>query len=304
MESKKINIQDVYDVQHYTWDGKSRPDIQNYTFPWLAYSTKHLSKLASKSLSAREYAREQLKVATDRYNADLDLWNETDSRSYNSPISQSSRFEDAGYNLGYLYSQVESGNTSSGYDGAFSDFEPENIEDIDYLSAFTDTISAVTSTLVDLLDSGVKAYEIIKLTPQKFENLYQDASLKSIQSSWLSFLQDYGVDDDGNIIRMKTSKGGLTSIYGDNGSSLQLTQFITDLTGSKMSNSDLSAWLKYCDKIYSASAAEDDTFIKDANKWVDDQDWKPFLKLLAKFMFNLSNSAKASIGFSVRPNKK
>lgn len=307
MANEKINVKDVYDIKHYSWDGKSRPVLENYTNPWLAYSSQGSpsNMFYKKRYGAITYAQNQLKTAIDQYNSDLDFWNEADSRSYNSPISQTSRFEDAGYNLGYLYNQVDSGNTSSGYNGAFSDMEPNETTNMDNpIETAMSVISTVSSTLVGLLDSGVKAYEIIKLTPQKFENLFHDSSLKSIQASWANFLQSYGVDEAGDIIPLRSDQGGFTAHYGDNGLSFQLSQFITDLSGSKMSNNDLSTWLKYCDKIYSASAAEDDTFIKDANEWVDGQDWKPFLKLLAKFMFNLSNSAKASVGVSVRPNKK
>lgn len=272
------DLSGVYNIAPYSWDGRERPNLANYTAPWQNYASNVDAQWNTKKWrnyqNAVNYARDQLKIAQEQYNADLDYWNERDSREYNDPLSQTNRYKEAGYNLGYLYGSVESGNTSSGYSGSSSEIQ-------DFGSAapekgLDDAVGIVTGSLrvvTDLAKSGVDLAKMpseIALNVWRKNESVQRGTVLSLQNMWTNFLRT--TDKDGN--------------YVDDLSKSLSFAFEQERFGQiNFSNSQMQSFLKHCDKIYQNQSTDIrkelmqdvDNIIKD----VDNDVVSAILRLLA-----------------------
>lgn len=260
------DLSGVYNVTPYSWDGKERPNLADYTAPWQEYASKVDSQWNTEKWrdyqNSVNYARDQLKIAQEQYNADLDFWNERDSRDYNDPVSQTNRYKEAGYNLGYLYGSVDSGNTSSGYAGS-----PAQIEDFGSDApekGLDDAVGIVTGALrvvTDLAKSGVDLAkmpsEIALNKWRKSESIQRGLSL-SLQNAWTQFLRS--VDKDGK----QTDDFSKSLAF-----ALEQVRF----GQIDLSNSQMQSFLKYCDKIYENQSTDiRKELMKDADNIIKDID--------------------------------
>lgn len=197
----------IYNTENYVWDGTSRPNVNDYVKPWARYANlEEKNSLYSKNRhynSAVKYAKTMLQAAISQYENDLAFWNEQDERSYTSPMSQSQRYEDAGYNLGYMYSQVDSGNSAVGYGQQSSD-----IESNDTSNKSVEQITKVVSTALNLATSLAKTassigvdltqIDVNKANSNYLYSLAQKANAEQtyidLQSSWFKYLRDHKPD--------------------------------------------------------------------------------------------------------------
>lgn len=281
------DLSGVYNVTPYSWDGNERPNLSDYTSPWQNYASKVDAKWNTKKWrdyqSAVNYARDQLKIAQEQYNADLDYWNERDSRDYNDPLSQTNRFKEAGYNLGYLYGSVESGNTSSGYNGS-----PAQMEDFGSDAPekdLSDAVTIVTGALravTDLAKTGVDLAKMpseIALTKFRTKEVAESANLKSLERNWLAFLRGVTVD------------GKDTDVY-SNSFAFALEQ--SRLGQINLSNQQMQSFVKYCDNIYKNQGTDiRKELMQDVDKLIEGVDSdavKAILRLLA--IMSMSSAEK------------
>lgn len=187
----------IYDVTPYQWDGHSRPNVDDYTAPWLHMASKTMYKFtatrARKNFNAQvTYAKNQLEQALAQYQADYDVWSEMDERNYTSQSAQKQRYEEAGFNLGYLYNQVDSGNSAVGYSNPDVSFEPnDNVGDnLGGVNMIVDTISSVASIALGAVSAGIS---IAKLPSVLMESGMRSALLAE-QASWQKILRSVGPD--------------------------------------------------------------------------------------------------------------
>lgn len=272
------DLSGVYNVTPYSWNGNERPNLSDYTSPWQNYASKVDAQWNTDSWrkyqNAVNYARDQLKIAQEQYNADLDYWNERDSRDYNDPVSQTNRYKEAGYNLGYLYGSVESGNTSSGYAGS-----PANIEEFGSDSpekGLDDAVGIVTGALRVVTDLAKSGVDLAKMPSEIALNKWRRAESQerglalTLQNQWTKILRDYNKDG---------------SQVWDFTKSLAFALDQAKLGQIDLSNQQIQSFLKYCDKIYenqSTDISKDlmqdvDNIIKD----VDSTAGRAILRLLA-----------------------
>lgn len=272
------DLSGVYNVTPYSWDGNVRPNLADYTAPWQEYASKVDAQWNTKKWrnyqNAVNYARDQLKIAQEQYNADLDFWNERDSRDYNDPVSQTNRYKEAGYNLGYLYGSVQSGNTSSGYAGSPSQMEEFGSDAP--AKSLDDAVGIVTGALrvvTDLAKSGVDLAkmpsEIALNEWRKSESIQRGQSL-SLQNLWTQFLRD-------------TDKDGRQS--DDMSKSLAFALEQGRFGQIDLSNSQMQSFLKYCDKIYENQSTDiRKELMQDVDNIINDVDSngvRAILRLLA-----------------------
>lgn len=274
------DLSGVYNVTPYEWDGKERPNLSDYTEPWLVYASKSDAKWYTKKgiayQNAVNFARDRLKIAEQQYNADLDFWNERDSRDYNDPLSQTNRYTEAGYNLGYLYGSVESGNTSSGYNGSssnMSDFGSDAPE-----KDLTDAVEIVTGAVrivTDLAETGIdlsKTPTDKAFTKWRTTESFQRGMALSLQNQWTNILRDF--DKDGNSVDDYTK-------------SLSFALEQSRLGQIELSNKQMTSFLEHCDDIYKNQATDiRKDLMEDIDKMlegVDSDGVKAVLRLLAIF---------------------
>lgn len=281
------DLSGVYNVTSYSWDGNDRPNLADYTAPWQNYASKVDAKWNTKNWreyqNAVNYARDQLKIAQEQYNADLDFWNERDSRDYNDPVSQTNRYKEAGYNLGYLYGSVESGNTSSGYNGSPAQMDEFGSEAPE--KDITDAVGIVTGALrvvTDLAKTGVdlaKTPSEIALNQWRKVESIERGQVLSLQNVWTNILRDF--DKDGNET-------------GDFSKSLAFALEQARLGQIDLSNSQMQSFLKYCDDIYENQSTDiRKDLMQDVDNLingVDSDSVRAVLRLLA--IFSMSRAEK------------
>lgn len=182
MGRKKDVIQGVQSAQSYSWDGTSRPQLSDYTEPWANYANLDLYQNPYKFSRKQKFndsvllARTMMDIATAQYKDDLAYWQEQDTRAYNSPVAASSRFEDAGFNMGYMYSKVDAG-YSDGY--AQNDYSPYVNEGRNDENERAQKVMSVVSSAHQIA-SGVLSQGIsLRKVPYEINKLIQDANLSS-----------------------------------------------------------------------------------------------------------------------------
>lgn len=190
----------------YVWDGHSRPNVNDYTAPWAKTASKSTYKYAW-TKSRREhnqavtYAKNQLQAALAQYDADLSYWQEQDERRYTSQASQAQRYEDAGFNMGYVYGSVDNGNSAVGYNPSSSDFNPADneVDDIGGVKLIVDCVTNALSLVTPLIQSGIS----LKKLPHEIEqikagtsNLKAQAGLAEVHTQLQSFLQSHDMNGD------------------------------------------------------------------------------------------------------------
>lgn len=298
----------IYGTSSYSWDGKERPKLDDYVAPWAAVASMTPSKWSTKRGNAKNsaitYAKNMMQNAIDQYNSDVDYWNEQDARRYNSPSSQSERYEDAGYNMGYLYGSVTSGNTQSGYSAPDANSDVQDNEAPE--SLVTEVVLPMIDTLGKLTQQGVDiwktAKEIGRIEAQT--DLYSNQSLESVyrgkkasaettmleaQKEWYLFLRNtrpdgYPVDD----------------AYGHNPKYEQSLAFLSESLGYDIDSAeyqDLSSWLQYCDKAYKNQTTDP---MKDVFQDIDNSSMPDAVKQTLKVLAYWASSG----GVGVRANYK
>lgn len=281
----------IYDTSPYVWNGENRPLISDYIGPWNEVASMTPSKWATAAGNTRNsaitYAKNMMQNAISQYNSDLDFWNEQDSRRYNSPASQSERFEDAGYNMGYLYGQVSSGNTNSGYNSpdASSDVQQNDAPD----SLVSEVVLPMINTLGSLANQGVDIWRTVKdigrIEQQKHlyyaqtaESLSRgrkasnEATLVRAQYEWYDFLRHTTpsgepISSDGDIPRYQDSLAFLA----------ESLNYDIDSAEYK----DLQTWLNYCDKAYNNETTQP---MKDVFQDIDSSDMPDAVKTTLKVL--------------------
>lgn len=235
----------IYDTQPYSWDGSSRPNIDDYIAPWADKANETTYSLAwSKKRKEHNaevnYARTMLEAATAKYNSDLAFWQEKDSRAYNSQSSQLQRYEDAGFNVGYLYGQIESGNTSSGYSSPDASLSrPDTSDNGDKtLKAVASVVGTALSVVTSLARTGI---DIIK-APFEIASLKNNNEAIELSNQWQKVLRS--MDKDGNSVR-DVAKSLAFSLQ-----ALSQKQGEQSLSIGEKELKRLESFIKYCDKIY------------------------------------------------------
>lgn len=185
------NKTEYYTPKPYVWDGKSRPNVNDYLSPWVdmasrtkynftgSYYKKHVNAMIT-------YAQNQLKAAQAQYDNDVAFWNERDERSYTTQASQAQRYEDAGFNMGYMYSQVDNGNSAVGYNQPQSDFEPTENKG-DELGGFKlvfDIVSSALTVGTALVKTGIS----LKKLPEELRLLRNQGDLAWYQGHYYNEL--------------------------------------------------------------------------------------------------------------------
>lgn len=203
----------IYATESYAWDGKSRPNVNNYLSPWSKYANmEKVNSLYKKNRhldSAINYAKTQLEAALAQYKDDLAFWNERDERDYTDQSSQRQRYEDAGFNMGYMYSSVDSGNSAVGYNQGDASLTPNDTSNksVEQSKRVAEVVSGAFSLATNLVKSG---YDI-KLTDarsaladwQKIESMTRGKAL-SLQNQWMQILRS--VDENGHDVGEDFSK--------------------------------------------------------------------------------------------------
>lgn len=187
----------IYDVPSYVWDGKSRPNIDDYTRPWSQKASDSMYSWAftdyRKAHNAEiTYAKNKLNDAIAQYENDLAFWNEMDERWYTSQASQAQRYEDAGFNLGYLYDKIDSGNSAVGYAQGDSQYTPA--ENYANEGEIVKTVSSVISSCVGVVSSLINAGVNLAQLPARIKQMTAAGELTSIQANWQRVLQSVGTD--------------------------------------------------------------------------------------------------------------
>ena len=262
----------IYDTQSYHWDGQSRPNLEDYISPWASKANESTYSLAwSKSRKNHNaqvnYARTMLEAATAQYNADLEYWQEHDSRFYNSQSSQMQRYEDAGFNMGYLYGQIESGNTSSGYNSPNAELSRPQTEDNGdkTLQAVASVVGTAFSIVTSLSRAGI---DIIKL-PSEMSALRNNNEAVKLSNDWNKILRS--IDKDGKRVSdvaksLAFSLEALTQRQGEQ--SIQI--------GEKELKR-LESFLQYCGKIYENQSTNPTAeVVKGIQQFINSMDFSVF----------------------------
>lgn len=266
MAYEKITVSDVTSVSPYEWDGNTRPQIDNYIAPWSDYASRFEYKSAGTSKkkehnSAIAYAKNRMQAAMKQYQEDLAFWNERDERNYTSQLSQVQRYEDAGFNLGYLYGNVDSGNSAVGYDQGDASFTPSDVsgDETRGLDLAVDIVSAAVSVVSSLAKTGIDLvklpFETALLQWQKTD-IIQSGLAKSLQNQWTQFLRD------------TTVEGKHTD---DMSKSLAFAFEALPQINADLNNQQLSEFVKYCGKIYENQSTDlNKSLIQDIDKIIAD----------------------------------
>lgn len=258
----------IYDVQPYSWDGKSRPNIDDYTSPWIEKASQTMYKYTAsakrKSINAEiTYAKNQLQNALAKYQADFDFWSEQDERNYTSQSAQKQRYEEAGFNLGYLYNQVDSGNSAVGYSNPDVSYEPnENIGDnLGGVKVVADIVGTIVGVASSLLSAGVKVAEL----PAKLAQMKSNTELNKASLEWTNLLRS--VDSDGNKV------GTITKSLAFELQNIGVQQASTTLKCSQQQLSQLTEFTSKCAAIYELQGTdprkEASTALQDMIKNID-----------------------------------
>lgn len=237
--------QSIYQTDSYVWDGRSRPNVNNYISPWSKYANlEEANSLYKKNRyynSAIRYAKTQLDAAMAQYEDDLAFWNERDERDYTDQSSQVQRYEDAGFNLGYMYGNVDSGNSAVGYNQGDASLSPNDTSNksVEQSRQVVEVVSGAFSLATKVVQSG---YDI-KLTDektalttwQKIESINRGTAI-SLQNKWIELLRS--TDVDGNDVGNDFSKS---------------IAFLSEKIGYQLQDKEysrLSTFVKYCNDLY------------------------------------------------------
>lgn len=202
-------MSDVTSIPDYVWDGNKRPVLSDYTKPWNVIASgptynNPLKYWITENNSAVYYAINKIKEATAQFEQDLAYWNERDERLYTTPLAQTQRYGEAGYNMGYLYGNVDSGNSAVGYDQGDSQFDistPPNVNRLEPISK----IFGMALDVAKFVPSLVKLPSELNLNKAREELSYAQlndanasAMIKDLQGGWFQFLREH--DKDGNQV--------------------------------------------------------------------------------------------------------
>lgn len=277
----KDNISEVYNVEPYSWDGSSRPNIDNYIEPWSRYASAYyweepIGKKKKANNAAIEYAKSRLDAAITQYNADLSYWNEQDERNYTTPAAQSLRYEEADYNLGYMYSQVDSGNSAVGYDQQTDDsYIPDNRgNSLNSVKKIVDCVTSCLSLATSFVQSGVSLaklpHELSNIDAQT-DSLNASTRLSNIKADFDSFLQSHDVD--GNPVE------SLANSLAFSFQSIQFDKFRNESNFAHSRWVDQVNWNLYAKKVYSLQSTP--TASEGFNQWIYSLDLPDWAKALS-----------------------
>lgn len=266
----------IYDVSPYVWDKKSRPNINDYTKPWMKDASQTMYKYTGLQYKKDHnamvtYAKNQLQAALAQYDADLAFWNEQDEREYTNQSSQLQRFEDAGFNMGYMYSAVDNGNSAVGYNQESAHYDPSDNhgDELGGVKLVVDCVTSALSLVAPMIKSGISLaklpHEIALLKSQKGSN---DASARmaNIGAKMQEFMQSH--DYAGNAVN---SLGESLAF------SFQQMQYDLAQNQSNLAYAswiDKTKWNEVADRIYQKQATP--TASEAFNQWVyslDMPDW-------------------------------
>lgn len=237
--------EEIYNTSPYSWDGKSRPVLDNYLSPWAKYANyEEANSLYSKARhynNAIRYAKTQMDSALAQYKDDLAFWNERDERDYTDQSSQVQRYQEAGFNMGYMYGNIDSGNTAVGYNQGDASLNPNDTSNksVEQIKKVTEVVSGVFSLATNLVKSGFDIRLTDKRTAlanwQKVVAMHQGQAL-AYQNQWIEILRTY--DINGNSVGDDFEKS---------------IAFLSEKLNYDLRNEEykrLSTFVKYCDDIY------------------------------------------------------
>lgn len=298
----------IYETSPYSWSGEDRPILSDYIGPWNYVASMTPSKWDTKYGNARNsaitYAQNMMQNAISQYNSDVDYWNERDSRSYNTPASQSERYENAGFNMGYMYGSVSSGNTQSGYSSPDASSDVQKTEAPE--SLVSEIVLPMINTLGSLASQGVDIWREVKdigridqqtklYYAQTAESLSRgrkasaEATLTEAQKEWYLFLRNY--TPDGQPVE---------NAYGLDAHQEQSLAFLAESLNYDIDSAeykDLQTWLSYCEKAYQNDTTQP---MKDVFQDIDSSDMPDAVKTTLKVLAYWATSG----GVGVRTNVK
>lgn len=266
----------IYDVSPYKWDGQSRPNVDDYIKPWVKDASQTMYKYTGLRYKKEHnamvtYAKNQLQAALAQYDSDLAFWNERDERDYTDQVSQLQRFEDAGFNMGYMYSAVDNGNSAVGYNQDSAGFEPsENQGDeLGGVKTVVDCVTSALSLVAPMINSGISLsklpYELALLQSQKGSN-ESSARLANISAKMQEFMQSH--DYSGNAV----DSLGESLAFSFQQMQYNLVQNQSNLAYASWI--DKTKWNEVADRIYQKQATP--TASEAFNQWIyslDMPDW-------------------------------
>ena len=96
MADDRISMSDVTSIPSYKWDGKSRPQLSDYTTPYAHYAsmTERVDTAWRKSRihnSAIAYAKQMMEIANAQYEDDLSYFRNQQNCTYNPYYNQPAR---------------------------------------------------------------------------------------------------------------------------------------------------------------------------------------------------------------------
>lgn len=267
--------QEIYSQSTYKWDGSSRPILDDYISPWSKYANyEEANSIYAKARhynNAIRYAKTQMEAGAAQYEQDLAFWNERDERNYTSPSAQTQRFEDAGYNLGYMYGSVDSGNSAVGYNQGSTSLDPNDTSNksMEQVKQVAEVVSGAFSLVTQLVKDGFDIKLIDERTAltqwQKAESIARGTAI-SLQSQWAE------------ILRTTTPEGDTTQTFTES------IAFLSEKLGYDIKSNEfsrLSTFLKYCDQLYKNQSTD---MVKelfgDINDTIKDIDSKGIQSLL------------------------
>lgn len=238
----------IYQTESYVWDGKSRPNVNNYIQPWSKYANlQEANSLYKKNLhynSAIRFAKTQLEAAMAQYKDDLAFWNERDERDYTDQASQVQRYEDAGFNLGYMYGNVDSGNSAVGYNQGDVTLTPNDTSNKSFeqskviIDAVYGALSAVTSIVKSGVDVKKLPYDIAESKSRGgyfsalHVNTQSRTEFQELVNSMRSYFQSHDFDGDS----IENLGDSVQAAFESIGYKLQDQQFIDRFNWNQYSN--------------------------------------------------------------------
>lgn len=284
----------------YEWSGKSRPNINDYIAPWIEKASQTTykytgTKKKKEHNSAVQYAQNQMQAAIAKYESDLAFWNEMDERLYTTPSAQSQRYEDAGFNMGYMYSNVDSGNSAVGYGQQESSFSPAETEgdNLGGAKLVADVVGTIAGIFTGLVNSGVsvaRAVSDIAVNSSRIALQGAQTALTQAQAAWEKCLQSYDsagnkVDDIAKSIAFQAQQAGLSKTVNEG-----------NYVGKQIE--DITKFLVQADNIYKKQAYNPDDGLNDINQSINTSDMSDGLKILCKILARWAWSAGQNVSFS------
>lgn len=249
--SSSNKVVDIYSVKPYEWDGRSRPNVDDYTSPWIEKASQTMYKSTGtkkkKATNAEiTYAKNQLEAALAKYKSDFDFWAEMDERSYTSQSAQAQRYEEAGFNLGYMYGNIDSGNSSVGYSNPDVSFSPnENVGDnLGEAKLVTDVVSSIVSVASSLISAGVSVAQL----PSKIASMKANTAVAEASVEWQKVLRS--INKDGVKVNDVTKSLAFEL------QSIGVKSAATSLSASQEQLKQLTEFTNHCANIYSLQGTD------------------------------------------------